>query len=49
MVNDQFNNIPVKAIIYTAAMLTLLNRKYVENHNADHETFKLWGIGDILY
>lgn len=45
VVDAKLKTVPLKAVIDTAAMLTLVNRKYVENQNGDHETVQLKGIG----
>ena len=45
VVDAKLNTVPLKAVIDTAAMLTLVNWKYVENQNGDHETVQLKGKG----
>lgn len=45
VVNAKFNSTPLKAIIDTAAMLTLVNKKHVETQSENHEVVKLKGIG----
>jgi ribosomal protein L35AE/L33A len=44
VVDAKFNEILIKAVVETAAMLTLVNRKYVDNESANYEAAMLKGI-----
>jgi hypothetical protein len=49
VVDAKFNEIPLTAVVDTAAMQTLVNRKYVDNESANPEMVKLNGIaGHIM-
>lgn len=45
VIDAKFYSTPLRVIIDTAAMLTLVNRKHVKTQSGNHEVVKLKGIG----